>query len=826
MVNKRGSWTTVIIFLVIFLFIVATVIILSIVNKNAENIEEMPLDKLNLDLRIEEVQVMNEKTIGIKVRIDSGEGEISGVNFLIDNGRQFEIIQRGISLDELEGKEFILNLKRVEIDKNTKILVSPIFQLESGKTATGTVRETYEISEEELNFQENSKIKYSEDNASNIETNNTEEICRDNCSSLNYQCGIRTICGINLNCGSCLEGYNCLNNGSCSKIVCLENCSSKGYGCGNRTICGVSTNCGSCSTGHTCQTNGTCIKDCTESCSSLNYNCGTHPICSLDVYCGSCSTGHTCQTNGTCMKSCTAETNSAFCSRLGKNCGRVTADDNCGNSRTISSCGSCSTGHTCQTNGTCMKSCTPSCSGKECGSDGCTGTCSPGCSALHGTNTCSSSGICQPSCSSGYGNCDGNNNNGCETYLLNSVSNCGSCGTTCTNAHGSTYCVTGNCQPSCSSGYGNCDGNNNNGCETYLLNSVSNCGSCGNVCSSGYTCTNNVCTPPPQTCTGSPTQSCSITNGVGSQSRTCNSGTWSSWGTCTVQSCNTNYVQSGNTCVPSSPPPTTGAIIIDHTKTNINSISSSCISTIKNNLRVAYSHTSHGNQIIEGMDMLMDYSSTYTYGSSGLHFEDYYGYSDDDGFGTGGCYDLSNCDGSGIIDPTTEFLDSSRGQGINVIMWSWCSIAWHDIPGYLDAMQTLIEDYSNVHFVFMTGHTDGTGPGEEVDNNNNMIRNFVKNNAFCKTHECILFDFADMEEYSPTGTIDYMTKDVNMDLSYDGGNWGDDYLSSHSDIYTQLTARQKSEGCSHSDTSSGAYMNCVVKGGATWYMLGKIAGCA
>ena len=39
--------------------------------------------------------------------------------------------------------------------------------------------------------------------------------------------------------------------------------------------------------------------------------------------------------------SCTAETNTAFCSRLGKNCGSVTANDNCGTSRTVSSCGTC-----------------------------------------------------------------------------------------------------------------------------------------------------------------------------------------------------------------------------------------------------------------------------------------------------------------------------------------------------------------------------------------------------------------------------------------------------------------------------------------------------
>jgi hypothetical protein len=51
------------------------------------------------------------------------------------------------------------------------------------------------------------------------------------------------------------------------------------------------------------------------------------------------------------------------------------------------------------------------------------------------------------------------------------------------------------------------------------------------------------------TCTGSTTQTCIITNGQGTQSMTCNSGTWSSWSICTVSSCDTGYTKSGNTCV-------------------------------------------------------------------------------------------------------------------------------------------------------------------------------------------------------------------------------------------------------------------------------------
>lgn len=86
-------------------------------------------------------------------------------------------------------------------------------------------------------------------------------------------------------------------------------------------------------------------------------------------------------------------------------------------------------------------SCNPFCSGKQCGSDGCTGTCGS-CTNAHGTNTCSAVGSCQPSCNTGYGNCDGNNVNGCETNIFTSTSNCGSCGKTCSGTCSNGQCTT------------------------------------------------------------------------------------------------------------------------------------------------------------------------------------------------------------------------------------------------------------------------------------------------------------------------------------------------------------------------------------------------
>lgn len=296
---------------------------------------------------------------------------------------------------------------------------------------------------------------------------------------------------------------------------------------------------------------------------------------------------------------------------------------------------------------------------------------------------------------------------------------------------------------------------------------------------------------------------------------------WSS-----VTSC--AYGCTGGYC--NSAPSTGGKIIIDHRTTNIGSVSSSCINTIKSNLHIAYSHTSHGNQIIDGMDMLAAWNSNYAYSFSGgsgvLHFEDYYGYGDDSGFATGGCYDLSNCDSysDGLLGPTREYLDNA-GRDINVIMWSWCSIYGHDINQYLDNMKTIITEYPNVKFVFITGHTEGATNNPNVDARNNQIRNFVNNDAFCNTHQCILFDFADIEEHNPSGE-DFMSRGINQDLSYSGGNWGTDWMNTHSDTHSQLAVRQRNFGCSHSTSVPGAYLNCALKGEAVWNLFGKIAGCA
>ncbi|HEY4106710.1 MAG TPA: hypothetical protein VGM44_22575, partial [Polyangiaceae bacterium] len=95
------------------------------------------------------------------------------------------------------------------------------------------------------------------------------------------------------------------------------------------------------------------------------------------------------------------------------------------------------------------------------------GTCGLACQAPHGANTCTLA-ACKPACDAGAdGNCDGNNNNGCEVVFANDSSNCGGCGTVCQQTNATNTCSGGSCSPVCTqSFFKSCDGNNNNGCET------------------------------------------------------------------------------------------------------------------------------------------------------------------------------------------------------------------------------------------------------------------------------------------------------------------------------------------------------------------------
>jgi len=81
--------------------------------------------------------------------------------------------------------------------------------------------------------------------------------------------------------------------------------------------------------------------------------------------------------------------------------------------------------------------------------------------------------------------------------LLNDVSSCGACGDKC-DAPGPNQvssCSKGVCVYACAPGFGDCNGNAADGCETNLRQHPGNCGACGNACdlAAGQPCIEGAC---------------------------------------------------------------------------------------------------------------------------------------------------------------------------------------------------------------------------------------------------------------------------------------------------------------------------------------------
>ncbi|MBK8259177.1 MAG: DNRLRE domain-containing protein [Polyangiaceae bacterium] len=198
--------------------------------------------------------------------------------------------------------------------------------------------------------------------------------------------------------------------------------------------------------------------------------------------CGAC--GNTCSPqNG--QPTCT----SGVCGLSGCNTGFGNCDGSDLNGcetnlvTSVANCGSC--GNTCT-----VSSGTPTCTGGECGME-CGG--SP-CAAPANASPLCNANVCTFSCNTGFADCDGNALNGCEAFL-SSPEHCGSCGQGCTFDNGNATCNAGSCTLStCNAGYGNCDGDDLNGCELDLTSDNSNCGACGVICTT--TCAAGTCAGP------------------------------------------------------------------------------------------------------------------------------------------------------------------------------------------------------------------------------------------------------------------------------------------------------------------------------------------
>jgi len=306
--------------------------------------------------------------------------------------------------------------------------------------------------------------------------------------------GCETELGAVSDCAACDDVCSYPNGmPGCASGACVLVGCSPGYGdCnahppdGCEADLGTVTTCGDCTTAcdDPVRASGMCTDlGCDFTCESGWADCNDDPSdgCEVDLsstgHCGDCfvecSGGTPLCDGSSCIASCSSPT-PTLC---GASC--VNTDTN------TSHCGGCDfpcpdPGHaspTC-TAGSCGFTCDPG--WDDCNmlaGDGCEtdirtltdcGSCGTSCEAAHGTATCAT-GICAiASCDTGWADCNTVPDDGCETDIR-TVTDCGGCGIGCTVENGSPVCSSGSCAVgSCEPGWGDCDGIYDNGCEEAL----------------------------------------------------------------------------------------------------------------------------------------------------------------------------------------------------------------------------------------------------------------------------------------------------------------------------------------------------------------------
>jgi hypothetical protein len=233
-------------------------------------------------------------------------------------------------------------------------------------------------------------------------------------------------------------------------------------------------------------------------------------------------------------------------------------------------------------------------------------------------------------------------------------------------------------------------------------------------------------------------------------------------------------------------------LLIDHQDTDITTLTQAQVDRAKSVLHIAYGHTSHGSQVTDGMNGLVDFANG---GGLGLNLSS--NVFDWNNGGSGGALDLEEGVGYGSgwleldggywptwYNETIEYLNDPAHADVNVMIWSWCGQMDDKYSSgtltneYLQPMADLESMYPDVIFVYMTGHAEISD-----DEDNKAACAVIRD--WCSVSNRILYDFNDIEHYDPDGNwFEWVNDDCSL-YAYAGGsitgNWAMVWQDSHTE---------------------------------------------
>ena len=152
MQNKRGLSNVIVTLIIIVISLIAVGLVWVVVQNLIEGeTEEISFGFVTVDLEITDINVkVNDTEVKVKRKI--GEGEISGLKFIVSDGINTVVIdKKNVNLSQLEERTFILTSEELgNIGFIKEISVAPVFKLESGKEKIGNVVDSLEFANKKV----------------------------------------------------------------------------------------------------------------------------------------------------------------------------------------------------------------------------------------------------------------------------------------------------------------------------------------------------------------------------------------------------------------------------------------------------------------------------------------------------------------------------------------------------------------------------------------------------------------------------------------------------------------------------------------------------
>ncbi len=156
--NRRGLSAIVVTLILILLSLVAVGIVWAVVNNIIQGRSEEASTEFGqffVNLELEKVQINPNGDLTITVKRGVGEGEVSGIYFVISDGINSKTVQKdaevsGIGTELGEQTFTILSSEITGLTDIKEISIAPVSKSESGKETIGNIADTYTVSSGQL----------------------------------------------------------------------------------------------------------------------------------------------------------------------------------------------------------------------------------------------------------------------------------------------------------------------------------------------------------------------------------------------------------------------------------------------------------------------------------------------------------------------------------------------------------------------------------------------------------------------------------------------------------------------------------------------------